>query len=521
MSVNSGEGGVRNMRKYCRKVNGYLTVYLALTLAVLLPLCMTLIEGARMSTFYFEAECVTDTGINSIFAEYHRELLSRYNIFAIDSSYGTVFSSKTNTEQHLEEYIDRNMSYENVFLSDYIYKDFIGMSADNVELTKVRYLTDDNGAVFRQRAVEAVKDDVGIETLAQIKEWLTEVEADSLDTRDVAGEKQSLDEQIEQKVEEAQSDTTTEVIKEDGTIEIVEISYEPYESPTEFLEVKRKEGILKHVIDNTDKISDKKINTGNLVASRMKSGNISKGNIEISDSQGLDAVTERFLFQEYLLKYMSHYVNTDSGVSTEEDSYTDKERALDYQIEYLIAGKTSDMENLRSTANRLCLMREAANASYIFSDETKCTEADVLATVIAALIQVPEIEMLLKDSILLGWAYAESLYDVRTILAGGRIPLMKNENTWHYSLQGMLESDDKSYGSSEGLSYADYLRIFMFLTNEETLTERAMSMVEADIRLTEGNESFRLDACIDMAEIKTVSDSAYGYSCEVTRVMSY
>jgi hypothetical protein len=136
-------------------------------------------------------------------------------------------------------------------------------------------------------------------------------------------------------------------------------------------------------------------------------------------------------------------------------------------------------------------------------------------------VLAPEIETLLKDSILLGWAYVESLYDVRTILAGGRIPLMKNENTWHYSLQEMLESDDKSYGSSDGLSYSDYLRIFMFLTNEETLTERAMSMVEADIRLTEGNESFRLDACIDMAEIKTVSDSAYGYSCEVTRVMSY
>jgi hypothetical protein len=507
---------VRYIRRYCRKIKGYLTVYLALMLAVLLPLCMTLIEGARMRTFYFEAECVTDVGINSIFAEYHRELLNQYNIFAIDSSYGTEFSSKTNMEKHLKDYVNRNMSYDNVFLSDYIYRDFIGMSVNSAQMTKIRYLTDDNGTVFRQRAVEAAKDDMGLETLAQIKEWLSQIEADSLDTRDVAAEKQSLDESIEQMVEEAQSGTTTENVK---------ISYEPYESPTEFLEVKRKEGILKLVTDNTEEISYKKIDMANLIAARMENGKTNKGNIAVSDSQGLEEAAERFLFHEYLIKYMGNYTNTGSSAeNTEEDAYTNKERALDYQIEYLIAGKTSDVENLRNIANRLCLLREAANAVYIFSDETKCTEAEILATVIAVLVQAPEIEPLLKNSILLGWAYAESLYDVRTILAGGRIPLIKDENTWHYSLQGML-ADDAENGigddSSEGLSYADYLRIFMFLTDEDTITQRAMDMVEADIRRTDGNEAFRLDACIDMAEITVKSDSAYGYSCEVTRIMSY
>jgi hypothetical protein len=521
---NAGEGAtVKYIRKYYKKASGYLTVYLALTIAVLLPLCMTLIEGARMRTFYFEAECVTDIGINSIFAEYHRELLEKYNLFGIDSSYGTSYSSKTNTEQHLKEYMERNMSYDNVFLSDYIYRDFIGMYPESVELTKIRYLSDGDGTVFRQRAAEAVKDDIGLETLSEIKEWLSEVEYNNLDTRDVAGEKHSIDESIEQMVEEAHSDNKKEITKADGTIEIVEESYEPYESPTEFLEVKRKEGILKHVIDNTDEISAKTISTDNLIAARMENDNISKGNITISDSNTLEEMTERFLFQEYLLKYMDCYVNTDKvSENGELDTDRDKERALDYQIEYLIAGKTSDLENLRSVANRLCLLREAANAAYIFTDETKCEEAELLATVNAALVQVPEIESLLKESILLGWAYAESLYDVKTIFSGGKIPLMKDQSTWHYSLQGMLSSDnDNLYGSSDGLSYTDYLRIFMFLTGEDTLTKRAMNMVEADIRQTDGNEAFRLDACIDMAEINAMTDSAYGYSCEVVRTMSY
>lgn len=61
----------------------------------------------------------------------------------------------------------------------------------------------------------------------------------------------------------------------------------------------------------------------------------------------------------------------------------------------------------------------------------------------------------------------------------------------------------------------------MLLTDENVLTRRAMNMVEADIRQTEGNEAFRLDACIAEAEIKVGIDSTYGYSCEVIRDKSY
>ena len=68
------------------QINAYLTIYLALILALVLSLCLTLIEGSRQNAFYMEAECVTDIGLNSVMAEFHRELLTQYNLFAIDSS---------------------------------------------------------------------------------------------------------------------------------------------------------------------------------------------------------------------------------------------------------------------------------------------------------------------------------------------------------------------------------------------------------------------------------------------------
>lgn len=521
--------------KLKRNISGYLTVFLALILAALLPLCLTLIEGARIRAIYFEAECVADIGINSIFAEYHRELLEQYNIFAIDSSYGTIYSEKANTEQHLKKYLEKNMSFDDIFLSDFIYRDFMGLYMNDAKLTKLSYLSDYKGEVFRRCAVDAIRNDVGLEALEQLKEWLSVVESESLNTRNVGEEKHALDEKIERLVDEAQSDDEEEIVREDGTIEIVKISYPPYESPTELLEVKRREGVLKYVVENTDELSDKILHAENLIISRMKDGNISMGNIPHTDISLLQQAEERFFFQEYLLRYMDYYGKADYGkIDYEKTDYrkgdygefnyekTDHENALEYQIEYLIAGNISDIDNLRSVANRLCLMREAANAVYIFSDETKCAEAELLATIIAALVQAPDIEPFLKDSILFGWAYAESLYDLKTLLSGGKVPLIKDAETWHYSLHGALDADaGDAEGFENGLSYSDYLRIFMYLTDEDTLTARAMNLVEADLRLTEGNKAFRLDACIPKAEIKVQIDSSYGYSCEVIREKSY
>ena len=72
-----------------------------------------------------------------------------------------------------------------------------------------------------------------------------------------------------------------------------------------------------------------------------------------------------------------------------------------------------------------------------------------------------------------------------------------------------------------GLAYKDYLRIFMMLTDTDTLTARAMNMVEADIRKTPGNAAFRLDGCYDAVEAYIRVGSRYGFQYEIIRQKSY
>ena len=107
-------------------------------------------------------------------------------------------------------------------------------------------------------------------------------------------------------------------------------------------------------------------------------------------------------------------------------------------------------------------------------------------------------------------------------MSGGRVPLLKDDESWHYGLTAALGGDlqDKTK-DGEGLGYEDYLRIFMMFTDVDTLTARAMNMVEADIRNTPGNAAFRLDGCYDMVEAYIQINSAYGYCYEITRQKSY
>lgn len=124
-----------------RGQNAYLTVYLALCVTLILSLYLVLIEGARQNGARLESACAAEVGMQSILAEYHRELLEQYNLFAIDSSYGTATSGRKNTEDHLMHYVEKNLGTGDSHSGSYVYRDFFGLSATDARLTKVSVLT--------------------------------------------------------------------------------------------------------------------------------------------------------------------------------------------------------------------------------------------------------------------------------------------------------------------------------------------------------------------------------------------
>ncbi len=91
-----------------RKYGGYLTVYLSLSLALILSFILTMVEGARLHAVRMEAECISDIGMNSVLAEFHRELLEQYDLLFVDMSYGTPSAIIENSSEHLRSYMEHN-----------------------------------------------------------------------------------------------------------------------------------------------------------------------------------------------------------------------------------------------------------------------------------------------------------------------------------------------------------------------------------------------------------------------------
>ncbi|MBR1851827.1 MAG: hypothetical protein IJ794_01425 [Lachnospiraceae bacterium] len=486
------------------QINAYLTIYLTLILALVLSLCLMLIEGSRQNAFYMEAECVTDIGLNSVLAEFHRELLTQYNLFAIDCSYGTAVVRTQNTGNRLEFYLKKNMSYEDVFLDWLLYRDFLGVELQDVSLQKVRLLTDGNGGVFRRRAAEAMWDALNLSLLDEWKGWMETIDSEQLAERDIAALKQELDEELDDYAYEEEIYVYKKGILE---TEWVTVSVD---NPTDYLEEIRTKGILSWVVEDVDALSTHRINEDNLIGTRMELGECNQGNLTLEDNPQMDEGLERFLFQEYLLQYMGHYQEEKDG------------HALAYQIEYLLGGRAVDRENLEYVVDSIFALREVANTTYLYANQDKYELAEGLATLLTTLVGLPEAADVLTQILVLGWAFVESLYDVKSLLIGGRVPLIKTDDTWHYGLEGALQMGKlNEQVSTEGMSYEDYLRVLLAVEKQDLLTRRAMNMVEADIRQLPENHLFRLDGCIDALEACVRVKSVYGYSCQIVRQKGY
>ena len=111
---------------------------------------------------------------------------------------------------------------------------------------------------------------------------------------------------------------------------------------------------------------------------------------------------------------------------------------------------------------------------------------------------------------------------MRQLLNGGQVSLIKEHKEWSTSLTGILTGN--LHGNStynQGLSYQDYLRVFLGLMNKEKKLTRSLDIVEMDLRQTDGNQHFRIDRCIDYIKVHFGFQDANGHNFVFYRKMCY
>ncbi len=469
-----------------RFTGGYLSVYMSLTLLVMLSLCLTLIEGARRSCARLETECAVDIGLNSVMAEYHRELFNQYNLFYIDSSYGTSVPSYCNTQYRLQYYIEQNLNTwkKNEYMG--VYEDFLGLELLDAYVEGVAFATDDEGVRFQKKAAQVMLDEVGLGYVEDILTVVGIVEKNKLTEFNLEEERLKVNREIAEVVGEKE---------EEGN----------WEMPMDYVSELSGQGILM-TVTNGENISDQKVDLSRYISERRKDGELNNGNA--SDTESI-SLAEIILFHEYLMNHAGYYGQEKEG------------SLLKYQVEYVLFGADSDRENLSRALTSLFLLRGAANVIHLYSDAVKM--GAVRATAFAVTFLLPEIEPLVEVALVLGWAYVESIYDLKVLLAGGKVPLLKSGADWHYDLGSIMDTVDLEVKDTNqsGLRYKDYLHILLYFASSEKLTFRFMDVMEMDIRATEGNATFRMDGCIEWISVGAVVKARSGYIHSVRAQMSY
>lgn len=402
-----------------KMVKGEITVFLSLVFLLLLTLVGALLESASIQLAKNERRADAGRAVESAFAEYQKDLLERYGIFAIEGSYESGTMSEENILNRLS---------------------FYGAENIETEIAAIRYLTDQNGKEFLRQAVEYEKMKTGaavIENLTgKVSEWKEqELKANEYGKENIETSKE-LDQMLESEKEELPAENNP-------LADIVDI---------------QAQALLNLVSPEGFTLSSKAVKSEETVSNRkLRQG---YGTMKEKDNGAGDTI----FFNLYLIDKFGNAANKK------------KNTVLDYEMEYLLGGKASDKDNLEYVIGRIRILRFAVNYGYLLTDKDMQMEVDTLATTLSAVFLSPEIGPVIKHALLLAWAYGESLTDVKTLLAGKKVPAVKSKESWNLTLDGLLElaknrSIPEGKETEEGNSYEQYLQMMLVLKSKE---ERSM-----------------------------------------------
>ncbi len=472
-----------------------ITVYLTLVFTLILSVFLSAFEAARENHLRIRMENAVQTAIHSAFGEYHRELFERYGLLFIDTSYMTQFPDYHKLEARILEYLEYNLCPEkeqNLLFA----RDWYNVTAYNVSLTNICMATDGGGNVLKTQAVNYIRNYVGGDWLEEVNGWI-----DVVEKYEISGEAfQENHTEVRREVNDEW--TQNNLLGEEW---VVTQGLPSLDFDSEYLDIL---GVSAMDLGDVNTISAKAINPFELVSYRTN----------IQGTGSLEDEEKVFLAELYFNEYIIHKLGNYQEIK--------EECALDYQAEYVLFGLGQDSLNYFKMVETLFWFRGAANLSMLLSDD-QTQEIIKAVSKLGSLIRIPP--EVLQTIVNICWAAAESADDVRRLLQGDEVALLKKPKDFSVDIGGLVTGvwmfgdigTDTADVEKISLDYKDYLRIFLSAMDPEIKLFRCMDMMEADIRLTEGNESFRIDGCMDAVSMEIGVFSEYGSFYSMERQYSY
>ena len=138
-----------------RMENGSITVFLSLSLTIMLALIFTTIENARVNGLDTQLDLAADSAMDSLFALYDRQLMEKYGLLFLNGSGGNTEYSDLYLKNELQECIqyELNPKRNNSLSGITIYP----MKLEEIRILDTVRATDFGGSVIEKEIVEYIK----------------------------------------------------------------------------------------------------------------------------------------------------------------------------------------------------------------------------------------------------------------------------------------------------------------------------------------------------------------------------
>ena len=404
---------------------GYVTVFVSLILGAMM---LFFVFALELSYLYAgrarAARAVTDC-TRGFFGDFDPAIFDRYHLLMIDDTYGT--GSDGYLEERLSKRLEDNLnsgksvpfSYE---VNDLILSERIGLLDNDLKALK-----------------EQIHDYCLYATVRNVMDELKEADENGEDggINYLPGD----DENVEEGAEYRDPRSAAGELKGDVLLR--------YVCPAGDLPSTAKID-LSSVCSRTNGISpESSLLSFDFSSEAGVSGLVSSVKLSLS---GITPPTDSIEFTSYVRALLSDQVNK------RDDS------VMKPELEYLLFGRDTDSENVENAVNDIILIRFPFNYSTLKKSPTKQALITAAATGIALISGVPigVLKVLLNAAA----SYMESVMDVKALLAGERVSLIKTEAEWRLSLKAFLGKVFKQRytgSSGKGLTYRDYLTILLLL----------------------------------------------------------
>lgn len=401
---------------------GQITVFLSLLVVAMLLLGLSVIEIVRVSMGRAKAAEAAAGAVYDVKAAYHKELFGEYHLLAVDRELGGQGDGKL--PQLAQEYLEYTICSDG------------DMQVELTELSGERSLLDGDCEGMRRQ----ITDYMELYEAAQGLDRLLSL----ADAKESAGLESA--EAIERGKQDEAGDNDLWIGKDPRSVMKSLTSGGLIDTLTPDGETPSKE------VFDTDGLPSEGENRDEDIWEDFEFDDLDEleSHLWEKDPDSSDTLKDNFYGICYAMEFFNKYTSSD------------RDRPLDCEVEYMICGKDNDYDNLKGVVYRIIAHRLPVNLAYLLTDSSRVAEVEAIAAVLAL---IPGVTYSAVKYLLLGcWAYAETIADIRVLLDGNKVQLIKSSASWNtdiYNLAGLTRLGTDGYEGVDAIGYEEFLAVLL------------------------------------------------------------